>query len=299
MVTKNDQVGRSGKTLDKHVEMRKLFGMALTFTKNLRAGKYPHEKTLSKFVYVDLHAGCGVYPDGTIGSPQLFIDEAERLGEPYHAILCEVGAEQLMSLHSLYGRNPNVTVVGGDHMRTVESVRSVIQQVRGDRGIVYGLVLADPNGADVPVEVINQIASGFKGSRIDVAISTGATSFKRRDGQRLPGVLGGINKRYFKCFWDIGGKWQWQIWVASNWTNAGKSFPAGAHWMDSKGNQEDALLKAAFTSRERAVGLHLRIEPTASISVIPSSGRSERRSSPDQEVGANDAGLPQQLSLIT
>lgn len=299
MAVKNDQVGQSGKTADKHAEMRKMFAMALTMTKRLRAGKYPSERALPEFVYVDLHAGYGVYPDGAKGSPQLFIDEAERLGEPYRAIFCDVGAEQLLSLMALYGSNPNVSIVGGDHAKTIDDVAALVQAARGDRGVVYGLVLADPNGADVPVDAINRVASGFGGSRIDVAISAGATSFKRRDGLRLPGVVNTVEKKFFKCFADIGGEWQWQIWVASNWTNGGKSFPAGEPWMDRDGNQRDAAVKAAFTNQERAAGLHHRIDPIASISVIPSSGRSGRRSSPDLEVGASTAELPRQLSLIT
>lgn len=237
--------GRSESTPFKMELFDSLFEIELTATKQLRQKPWAHPE----FFYVDLNAGVGRYSDGLAGSPLRFIDAAERTGQQARAVFCEAGERQLRSLRSAVPRDSRWAIMAGDHADHAEAIGETIRERSGTR-TPFGLILADPNNTQVPVDAINTILRAAGPNRIDVAIHAPANAWKRAQrplDERLPQILDAIDKQH-SVVWDIYGKWEWMLSIHSNW----EAFPALFRGNASEAVQAALRDRAHRTKAERS-----------------------------------------------
>jgi hypothetical protein len=134
-----------------------------------------------QYRYVDLTAGRGFTPDGTKGSPLVFLEEAEssRFGIPYRADFVErekANLDQLQALvHSESTKNgwkcSNLTYHHGDYQQIVKALFPDVNRS------TFGLVFVDPTG-DLPDFETLQLISKRR-PKMEILIYISATNIKR------------------------------------------------------------------------------------------------------------------------
>jgi len=188
-------------------------------------GQMRRRDVQSPYVFFDLNAGPGI-TDGIEGSPLLFIRRAlgyEFQCLSYHfdrrADHCQ--ALEMRRIKIAGSQSPHdFNIVQGDHNHTVDCVLS---NYRFSDRKFCGLIYADPNGEDLPVEVINKILSVPCFGRLEVLINTNATAIKRVKN-RFPNVphlslrarITAIKKSVVILREPVG-QWQFSIILLTNW----------------------------------------------------------------------------------
>jgi hypothetical protein len=136
-----------------------------------------------RYLYVDLYAGPGRYPDGEAGSPAIFAEEAAKSGTrvpllPVDAYFCEVDDHEFDRLQAttlaLAGGPSRYHALHGDNDHTVDHI--LVPLRRAPRR-VFGLVYADPNGADLCIDAMRRLAHAAAGA--DFLVRVQAASYKR------------------------------------------------------------------------------------------------------------------------
>lgn len=238
--------GHSDTTPYKMDLFKSLFVMQLMITKNLRQ----RSDTYPDYFFIDLTAGQGEYEGGLRGSPLLFIDAVRETGEQARAVFCEAGHDQLYSLRRSVPKDDRWSVLGGDHTDNLFALALWITEACQGR-IPYGLILADPNDTNVPVDQINQLLKWIGPNRMDVAIHASANAFKRAGypiDQRLDTVLSRIHKKH-RMTWDVYGKWEWTFTVHSNWNMNPSRYAQYA----APAVQQALRARCGLTKSERAI----------------------------------------------
>lgn len=176
--------------------------------------------SLPCYYYYDVNAGPGIYNNGDIGSPVVFIQEAERSRINYQANLIEINEDNYKRLVSLFKDNPKVKIYYGDN-------QDILQQIvpsNKDRQWRYGMLYTDPNGIfndKAIADFINRECF----AATDVLINCPASAIKRsincskcKDDRKLDDRLRSIDKKYWIVKDPQNSRWQWTHIMLTNWT---------------------------------------------------------------------------------
>ncbi len=167
------------------------------------------------YLYIDATSGPGRYTEH-IGSPLVFLEEAQSRRLRYKALFIEEGKESSQELAQNVAGYPDVFVQDGDY----ESVIPDVFTTNDEKQI--GLLYIDPNNGMPNRAAIQHVAGVFP--RLDILLYASATAFKRVKGSpRLCDLIEGAGKRHWlirKPF--INDAWQWTFLLGSNMSFAGK-----------------------------------------------------------------------------
>lgn len=187
---------------------------------NKIARQVPH----ARYFHFDLNAGGGYnHEAGCIGSPLTFHNEA-RLANctRYFAGFCDRDKHQVESLLRLptIRDDPQSFVLHGDNDQLLAMVPDIVSHYGERRQHAIGSILSDPNGADVPIDAIIELAHICP--KLDVIFHWNSTITKRlRYGvspQQL--VLQDVVRLVRKEHWLIRepvGIHQFTLLIGRNW----------------------------------------------------------------------------------
>ncbi|HOT98926.1 MAG TPA: three-Cys-motif partner protein TcmP [bacterium] len=211
-------VGQSAYTETKQEHLRTILRTHINIVKSiLKKRSY----SLPCYYYYDINAGPGIYNNGEIGSPLVFVQEAERARINYQAVFIEIKDDSYNRLLSLFGDNPHVKIYHGDNQ---EILPLLIPNTK-DRQWRYGMIYTDPNGI-FNDKAIADFVNRECFSATDVLINCPASAIKRsincckcKDDRRLEDRLRQINKKYWIVKDPQNSRWQWTHIMLTNWPN--------------------------------------------------------------------------------
>jgi len=175
--------------------------------------------SLPCYYYYDINAGPGIYDNGEVGSPVVFVQEAERARINYQATFIEINEDSYKRLVSLFKDNPNVKVYCGDNQEILPEI--VPNDKTGQWR--YGMLYTDPNGIFNDKAIANFIGNKCFGA-MDVLINCPASAIKRsincykcKDDRKLEDRLRTINKSCWIVKDPQNSRWQWTHILLTNW----------------------------------------------------------------------------------
>lgn len=181
--------------------------------------KYP-DWACPYFLYYDITGGPGQYQfDGQeiIGSPLIFVQEAQKYNLPYLAEVIEKDDINYQRLNALLGHKENVTVWHGDHNQVLPRLWNNPEQK------CYGLLYADPKGIKEFTGIFDLLdtMSRMKVYKLmDILLYIHAAAWKRtripNDYPYLEEQIRRINKRK-RIIRQPLGKQQHTFVLLSNW----------------------------------------------------------------------------------
>lgn len=186
----------------------------------------------------DLNAARSEYIDEDTGeqitgSAVLGTNRALSHGLNYKAVLCELREDNAEDLRCKFAGNKNVYVLQGDNK--IELPRVMIRQNRPER---FGYVYADPNDAQLPIDLLADLYSRKLFGRVDLIVNVAAASIKRmihRENYNdisLDSLLNRIHKKTWLVR-EPHNKQQWSLLVGTNWANAPEWKNEGFYRMDT------------------------------------------------------------------
>lgn len=177
----------------------------------------------AEYRYVDLTAGKGSTPDGTIGSPIVFLTKASdsKFNIPFHADLVEREKNNIDELKKVIASHPNnLSQQGQINFYSDEYEKIIPNLFKSTRETELGLVYVDPTGTkDLPD--LNTLALISKRRpRMEILFYLSATGVKRQF-QQTHKLLGDFLNATGKQHWLIrkpikGDKHQWTFLLGSN-----------------------------------------------------------------------------------
>lgn len=211
-------VGISNVTATKQMHLRMILRTHINVVQQIfKKRNYP----LSTYFYYDVNAGPGVYSNGDIGSPVVFIQEAERAKINYQATFIEINEDSYKSLLSLFGQNPHVKIYFGDN----KEIMPQIVPPFNDTTWRYGMLYTDPNGI-FNDKSISDFCNRLCFSATDILINCPASAIKRsinsckcKDDRTLESRLKTINKKYWLVKDPKNSRWQWTHVMLTNWAS--------------------------------------------------------------------------------
>jgi three-Cys-motif partner protein len=295
---KNAAAGWSEYTESKQAMLRAFLVSHMSCVKNMprdRRWCYP------RYVYIDLTAGPGIDRVGAPGGAVLVKEVAEQLEMPVDRWLFEKDAPTLQSLGRHVGGDMHTRLIGGDFQQRYGMVVEHYRQLRQD---AYGLIYFDPNGATLPVAVLNALAAGHLG-RLDILLHVAGTSaYKRLEwwhGRRISADLPAINKTDWRIS-RIQTQHQFAFLIGTRYARLAKNLNLGFVPIDSdEGRQRWERLSTTEAERqaERQPLLPFMmatnpIEPMPTTFGTRASGLCAPWSSSGRAVGVNavDSGRP-------
>ena len=218
-------------------------GLEAAFTVNMKVFQAKFQGRFQYF-HFDLNCGSGINADfGCIGSPIAFVRAAESVGvEDYFAGFCDINSEHLRELHrhNEVGENDRCYRFHGHNASLVEAVPEIILARGENPKYAVGMVLADPNGTDVPLDELEWLSEACP--RMDIVINWNSTQFKRDRGafgEDRP-TLEDAMRRVRKDHWLIrepAGVWQWTLVIGRN-VHVGDHKALGFYSLESLKGQE-------------------------------------------------------------
>jgi hypothetical protein len=216
-------------------------GLEAAFSINLRIFK---AKIVSRFGdrfpywHFDLNCGCGINEDiGCIGSPLAFLRAADSAELPrYIAGFCDINQKylgELMARDALRD-NPNCFTFNGNNASLVESIPDIITKIENPRRAI-GMVLSDPNGAEVPLDELAELSRQCPG--IDIAINWNSRVRKLFRGHGwafvdIDDAVASLNKQHW-LIREPRGAHQWTVLVGRN-VKIGDHKTLGYYHLDSE-----------------------------------------------------------------
>jgi hypothetical protein len=173
--------GQGPSTPRKQQGLRMAFRQGLLITKNFQR----------PYWHIDMHAGSGINDKaGCPGSPLVFLEEAKRVGRPFHAYFCENDPVLFRRLSD----NLRFAVEGTDQssvccssLDNAHALRLFAERIASedDPKTAAGTLLLDPNGfsrRSVPLDALKDFFSRFR--RIDAVLNLNISLFSKVDGCR-------------------------------------------------------------------------------------------------------------------
>lgn len=214
-------------TPNKQEDFRKIIRHHLNVCANIRekhswANKYP-------YLYIDAYGGPGRYC-GIVGSPLIFLEEAQAAGIPFRAIAIEIDPERAQALRE--AANGNLTVYQGHNCDYIKRIPMNHNQ--------FGLLYCDPPGAKdeaIPLsfQIMSEVAK--RARRLDVMINMAPASHKRTIELAGYTSIADLKKSVTKQEWAIRstrGKHQWTFLIGTNWIEWAKWNRAGFYSLNSE-----------------------------------------------------------------
>lgn len=227
-------------------------GLSFAYRIGLKvAAKFPQ----FRYFNFDLNAGSGFNDDaGCIGSPLTFLSEARVAGcERYFAGFCDRDEAAVRELLARLRDQRCCRVFHGDNAEFLDMVPDIIRLCGERERYAIGSVLSDPNGADVPIEGIAELARICP--RIDIIFHWNSTITKRlRYGVKPEQItLEDVPHQVAKDHWLIrepSGPHQFTLLIGRNFRTG--DWPSmGFHHLDSPRGQS-ILERCSVSTRERA-----------------------------------------------
>jgi len=226
-------------TPSKHRDLGGIFKLYVPILRSM-----VRNRRLQTFVYVDLHAGPGLYDYGAIGSPLLAVHAFHD--EPYCAALhC---FEQDADTYDRLTENSCSYAKLIAHQESNENAPKLKIPSHS-----HGLVFSDPNPnrENIPVEILKTFANQWP--RIDLLCYVSAATIKRirtaHNGEGLLESLAGINKSEM-IVRKPEGKHQWTFILLTNWVGFPEWRKAG--WVRARSEAGLRILEELDqTRRER------------------------------------------------
>jgi hypothetical protein len=188
-----DGVGYSEATKGKIRKLVKIVDMHISVT---QAVINKNSQYLRTYRYVDLTSGKGSTPDGTVGSPLVFLEKAHEKGLTYRADFIEEIDKNIQELKSaISGRGFDGAGLHFHCCDYKEKVRELFPAVNRKQ---LGLVFVDPSGDLPDFETLQYI--GEVRPRMEILIYLASTNVKRQyqyTNKYLEDYLGKIGKNHW------------------------------------------------------------------------------------------------------
>lgn len=174
-----------------------------------------------EYRYVDLTAGKGNTPDGSSGSPIVFLDKANdpKFDIPYRADLIERVQSNIEDLKKAVSAHPMSSSKQGSVYFHPDTYEKIIPQLfKSKKDFELGLVYVDPSG-DLPDFKTLSYVSNMR-PRMEILFYLSATNVKRQF-QQTQKFLADFVSETSKKHWLIrkpfkGDKHQWTFLLGSN-----------------------------------------------------------------------------------
>ncbi len=220
-----DGVGYGELTELKLQHLHKIFGMHLAVTRAVLRKPYHF---LQQYRYLDLTAGKGLLPNSLVGSPLIFLEQAEGLSDfSYRADFVESISDNLVTLKSNVKAEAlkhgwecsNLHFHNGQYEQTIPHLFQEIDTRE------LGLIFVDPSGEAPSLDALKYVSE--KRPRMEILIYISTTNLKRVQhitGQRLSDYMQQVGKKHWlirkPISWDSH---KWTFLLGSN-TNIFKDY---------------------------------------------------------------------------
>lgn len=222
-------------------------GLQSAFTINMKVFNGLKAKcsfgTSWRYFHLDLNSGSGINQEvGCIGSPLAFLEAARISGcGKYFAGFCDTNQaalEELMKRDGIRG-NSDCFLFHGDNASLIEAFPSIISTFEKPK-YAMGMVLSDPNGADIPLSGLEWLSR--EAPKIDLCLNWNSTQFKRNRGAfgdhrpTMEEAIARMNKKHWLIRQPMG-RWQWTLLIGRN-MRIGEHPSLGFYHLDSPKGQE-------------------------------------------------------------
>jgi hypothetical protein len=179
--------------------LHKILEMHISITSAvLNKNRYFHQT----YRYIDATAGCGSTPDGTMGSPFVFLEKVESTNINYRADFIECNESNINPLKDeiiSQAREKN-WAVSNLHFHHDNYEQIIPHLFSTEQTKELGLIFVDPTGELPHFDTLAYLAD--KRPRIDILIYVSATNIKR---------LHKVNRKLLSDYMSIVGKKYWLI----------------------------------------------------------------------------------------
>lgn len=164
-------------------------GLQAAFAINLHIFQAKFGASPYRYFHFDLNSGNGMNEEvGCIGSPLAFLRAAEEKGvQRLFAGFCDLDENKLAVLFNRPELQRNdCFAFNGDNSEFPYAIPDIIRSYGEKPAMAVGMVLADPNGSDIPLDALEWLADAAP--KLDFVINWNSA---RAKGHRLNPVYGG------------------------------------------------------------------------------------------------------------
>lgn len=184
-------------------------GLGAAFSTNLRIfGSRFGSNPRAIYMHFDLNCGSGTNEEvGCDGSPIAFLHAAKRAEvQRFMASFVDRDTKAVKELlvHSAVAGDDRCFVHHGDNAEYIDAIPDIIRGRRERPEWAIGSVLCDPNGTDIPVVKLSQLAVACP--RLDVFLNWNSAAYKRQRGSKgtLAEAVEAIGKKHWLIRAPIG-----------------------------------------------------------------------------------------------
>jgi hypothetical protein len=177
-------------------------GLGAAFSTNLRIfGSRFDNNPRAIYMHFDLNCGSGTNEEvGCDGSPIAFLHAARRTEvQRFMASFVDRDTKAVKELlaHTDVAGDDRCFVHHGDNAEYIDAIPDIISGRRERPEWAIGSVLCDPNGTDIPVQKLAQLATSCP--RLDVFLNWNSAAYKRQRGSKgtLAEAVGAIGKKHW------------------------------------------------------------------------------------------------------